>query len=384
MFLVLGGAIVLKQSQERKRVGLPSVQSGPWGDMLVWDMKIQQPEEYLGFFKLSSEGPFWNFGAASEKTVEQILLSSGCSEAEVRGLLAARIARADGDFVIQPPERLLLSMDKTTRAKLYLKLAANPKNFYQANPILVPGGDFTQLLHGQIQNPERIRGMYQRLCYDRNGYTYFSDPEIILRTLDHDPKEREAFLKFLTTIRAVMASILVKPDTDIDLPVMYWGLTTPGLRIKDLYPLFEAQKSLPGGGAIPLTSLLPEKARNQLYKTPLATTGNETPPDCHFAALSFFSSNPDPRFADTNFVAQYLANNYYEIGKPTLTGDLVLLVNSRNVLIHTGVHLAGDIVYSKNGANIGQPWVLMRERDMIGLFSTLEPVNVRYMRWNKL
>ena len=97
MFLVLGGAIVLKQSQERKRVGLPSVQSGPWGDMLVWDMKIQQPEEYLGFFKLSSEGPFWNFGAASEKTVEQILLSSGCSEAEVRGLLAARIARADGD-----------------------------------------------------------------------------------------------------------------------------------------------------------------------------------------------------------------------------------------------------------------------------------------------
>ncbi len=191
-------------------MGLPSVQSGPWGDRLVWDMKIQQPEEYLGFFKLSSEGPFWNFGAASEKTVEQILLS----------------------------------MDKTARAKLCLKLAASPKNFYRANPTLVPGGDFSQLLHGQIQNPERIRGMDQRLCCDRNGYTYLSDPEIILRTLDHDPKKRKAFLKFLTTIRAVMASILVKPDTDIDLPVMYWGLTTPGLRIKDPYPLFEAQKSL--------------------------------------------------------------------------------------------------------------------------------------------
>ena len=66
-------------------------------------------------------------------------------------------------------------------------------------------------------------------------------------------------------------------------------------------------------------------------------------------------------------VAQYLANNYYEIGKPSLTGDLVLLVNSRNVLVHTGVHLAGDVVYSKNGANLGQPWVLMREKDMISV-----------------
>jgi hypothetical protein len=61
-----------------------------------------------------------------------------------------------------------------------------------------------------------------------------------------------------------------------------------------------------------------------------------------------------------------------------------MLVNSRNVLVHTGVHLAGDIVYSKNGANIGQPWVLMREKDMVGLFSALEPVNIRYMRWNRL
>jgi hypothetical protein len=384
MFVLLSGALIWKEVQERKRVGLPGIQSGPWGDMLVWDIKIQQPEEYLGFFKLSSEGPFWNFGQASEKTVEHALSSSGCSAALVRQLLDSRVAPGNDDFVIRPPEKLLLSLDKKTRANLYLKLANNPKNFYQANPILVPGGNFTQLLHGQIQNPERIQGMYQRLCYDRNGYTYFSDPEVILRALDQDPKEREAFLKFLTTIRAVMASILVKPDTEIDLPVMYWGLATPGLRIKDLYPLFEAQKSLPGGGAVPMANLLPEKARNQLYKTPLASASQESLPDCHFAALSFFTSNPDPRFADTNFVAQYLANNYYEIGKPSLTGDLVLLVNSRNVLVHTGVHLAGDVVYSKNGANLGQPWVLMREKDMVGLFSALEPVNIRYMRWNRL
>ena len=279
MFVLLSGALLLKEIQEHKRVGLPSVQSGPWGDMLVWDIKLQQPEEYLGFFKLSSEGPFWNFGPVGAKTVDVILSSAGCSTSEIEQLLASRVTAPGDDFVIQPAEKLLLSPDAKTRSSLYLKLAANQKNFYQANPILVPGGNFKQLLHGQIRHPERIQEMYQKLCYERNGFTYFSDPEVILRKLDGDPKEREAFLKFLTTIRAVMASILVKSNTEIDLPVMYWGLPTPGLRIKDLYPLFEAQKSLPGGGAIPMANLLPEKARNQLYKTPLASAKNEALPD---------------------------------------------------------------------------------------------------------
>jgi len=384
MIVFLGTAFLVREMQEGRRVGLPSIQSGPWGEMMVWDIKIQQPEEYVGFIKLTGEGPFWNFGLASEKTVELILSAAGCSEAEVRELLASRVAQANDDFVIQPPEKLLLSLDRNTRSRLYLKLAGNKKNFYQANPILVPGGDLTQLLHGEIKNPGRIRALYQKLSYERNGFTYFSDPEIILRKLDPDPKERDAFLKFLTTIRAVSASILVKPDTPIDLPVMYWGLPTPGLRVKDLYPLFEAQKSIRGGGAVPLSTLLPEKARASLYKTPRAGSSSDIPPNCHFTALYFFSPRPDARVADPAFASQYLQQNYYEIGTPTLTGDLVLLINSRNEVVHTAVHLAGDIVYSKNGVNIAQPWVLMREHDMVGLFSALEPMRVGYMRWNQL
>ena len=100
MFVLLSGALILKEIQEHKRVGLPSVQSGPWGDMLVWDIKLQQPEEYLGFFKLSSEGPFWNFGPVGAKTVDVILSSAGCSTSEIEQLLASRVAQPGDDFVI--------------------------------------------------------------------------------------------------------------------------------------------------------------------------------------------------------------------------------------------------------------------------------------------
>lgn len=385
VLIFISGALAVKQMQEGKRVSLPSVQSGPWGDMLVWNVQIQQPEEYLGFFKPSSEGPFWNFGPVNQEEVASILSVAGFSVDQIRELLATRVpSNVHAGVVLQPSEKLLLSIDKKTRANLYLKLAANPQNFYQANPLFDHGKDMECLIKGKINHPNEILLMYEKLTYERNGYSYFSDPEIILRKLDQDPGGRAAFLKFLTTIDAVMASILVKPDSQIDLPVMYWGLPTPGLRIKDLYPLFEAQKSLPSGGAIPVSSLLPEKARESLYRTPLATTSQEAPPDCHVAALSFFSQNPDPRMNDAKYVTRYLRENYYEIGKPSLTGDLILLVNSRNILVHSGVHLAGDIVFSKNGTNIGQPWVLMHEKDMIGLFSALEPLSIRYMRWNQL
>ena len=77
MFVLRSGALLLKEIQEHKRVGLPSVQSGPWGDMLVWDIKLQQPEEYLGFFKLSSEGPFWNFGPAEERMTSTVFAPTG-------------------------------------------------------------------------------------------------------------------------------------------------------------------------------------------------------------------------------------------------------------------------------------------------------------------
>ena len=360
---------------------LPDVQSGPWGEMLVWDMQIHQPTEYVGFIKLSPKGPLWNFGQVSEDAVKEVLATSGCSPAEIKTLMAARVAQNDGAQVIQPPEELLVAISRDVRSKLYLELAKHRENAFQANPVLIDPRKLAEQLRGIASNPAPVREAIEKLSYPRNGYTYFSDPEVIWRLLGGGEQEKAKLLNFLTTIHAVMTSILVKPNTQIDMPIIYWALPMPGVRVKDLYPLFEAQKSMPKGGSIPITYLLPEPARNALYTTPLIPGGGDRPSDCLSTALLFFSPEPDPRVSNPEFAFRFVREHYYEIARPSLAGDLVLLMNDKGILVHAAVHLAGDVVYSKNGMSTSQPWVLMREKEMVGLFSALSPMRVYYMRW---
>ncbi len=65
---------------------------------------------------------------------------------------------------------------------------------------------------------------------------------------------------------------------------------------------------------------------------------------------------------------------------PGVPGDLVLLLDNQNKVIHSAVYIADDIVFTKNGINFAQPWVMMHEKDMVGHFSGLNPVRVAYFR----
>lgn len=382
VLLVLAAALFLTLHSRRKFGTAPEISSGPWGDLQVWDIRLDRPVEYVTFDKTSSEGPSWHFGLTSPEGVKSVLEESGCSEEEAKQLLKSVKMQKDGTLLLCPDDGTLLAMAPEVRSKLYLHLSRIPGNPDQASPYLVPGGDAHRLLKGKFKNWDELASLVTRLSYPRNGYVYFSDPEIVIRKLANDPAERLEFLKAISGCSAVMARLLIRPDSSIDLPLIYWGLPMPGVLLKDLRPLMEAQKQLPEGGAIPISYVLSPMARENLYKTPLPPQKGEKLPDCHWTALNFFNFHPDPRMSDLQFATQYVKDNYYEIGKPGIDCDLVLLTNAKGEIVHSAVYLAADIVYTKNGVNFGQPWVLMHEKDMVGLFSALEPVEVHYFRKN--
>jgi hypothetical protein len=358
----------------------PTIHSGPWGDLQEWDIRVEQAMEFVNFDRTSNEGPFWNFGSLTAPAVQNVLMSSGLSSEDTGKLLLNQVKNPSGAFVIKPDESILLGLDPVVRSKLYLALSQNPSNRLQNAPYFLPKGDVMQLFDKKYDSNVKASALMKKLLYVRNGYTYFSDPEVILRHIPN-PEERAEYLQSLTSQNAVLLKLLIKPDSDIDKPLNYWALTSAGVRIKDLRPLFEAQQRLPAGGSISVLYLLPPMARERLFTTPL-TPGVGTPkqPDCHWSALNFFSEIPDDRMSDNDFASSFIAQNYYEIGKAGLQGDLVLLFNERNRVIHSSVYLADDIVFTKNGVNFAQPWILMHEKDMIGYFSALEPVKVAYFR----
>lgn len=367
-----------KKIEHLKRGTSPEVNSGPWGNLQLWDIQLEQPQEYSNFLNLGSSAPVWHFGTLTGPAIHRLLVSSGVPEEEATRLLNECQAESSTRTVIKPDEKFLLGLNPEVRSKLYLQLAADPANRFQLSPYYIPKGDVEAFFNDKDPRNSKVIPLVRKLCYTRNGFTYFSDPELVLSHLDTD--ERSNFLQDLTSQSAVMMRLLIRPDTDIDKPLNYWALSMPGVLMKDLRPLFEAQQRLPEGGSISILYLLPPLAREKLFTTPLPSSGGQKLPDCHWTALNYFNETPDPRMSDNDYASRYITENYYQIAKPGVAGDLVLVLNQQDQVIHSSVYIADDVVFSKNGINYAQPWMLMRIDDMLGNFSQLAPVKVGYMR----
>jgi len=358
----------------------PEISSGPWGDLQTWDIRLEQPAEYSGFESVTAEGPFWNFGTMSDLAVRAMMVSAGLSEDDADHLLKDCRVQSLNGLVIRPDAAQLLGIKPEVRASLYRSLASIPGNRFQSIPYYVPGNDPGSFFGNDSTLSGRVLPFMRKLCYRRNGYTYFSDPEIVLSQLSSQ-EERRDFLRNLTSQRAVFMSLLVRPDSDIDKPLNYWALAMPGVLLKDLRPLFESQHELRGRGSVSILYLLPKLAREKLFTSPLPpSSGQDRLPDCHWTALNFFRSTPDPQMSDNEYAARFISENYYQVAKPGLAGDLVLLLDDHNKVIHSSVYIAGDVVFTKNGINYAQPWILMHEKDLVGTFSGLDPVKVAYFR----
>lgn len=117
--------LIENRLQHRKFETTPDIQSGPWGEMQVWDIHLEQPVEYVSFDRTGSSGPYWHFGMLQSQAVKGVLSEAGCNAEEISGLLAGQVPQKDGSFVICPPEKVLLSLNPEVRSKLYLTLAGD-------------------------------------------------------------------------------------------------------------------------------------------------------------------------------------------------------------------------------------------------------------------
>ena len=61
-------------------------------------------------------------------------------------------------------------------------------------------------------------------------------------------------------------------------------------------------------------------------------------------------------------------------------GDILLLMNEKQEVKHSAVFIADDIVFTKNGNNYRQPWMLMRIPDLLTTYPATPPMKTVYMR----
>jgi hypothetical protein len=124
------------------------------------------------------------------------------------------------------------------------------------------------------------------------------------------------------------------------------------------------------GGTLSLVYFLPAFARERLFTFPLPPKESETVKDCHWSSLNFLNKETDDRLLDNAYASKYVLNHFYPIGQPSQCGDLIFLIGSNGEVIHSAVHIAGDIAFTKNGANYAQPWILMRMEKLLKVYTT--------------
>jgi hypothetical protein len=334
----------------------------PWGELSVRDIKIKPPEEYLAFELQHITPPVWNFDGQSVDRVRQVMLSSGLTQEQVsRALAANKVTVSKSNVTVNPDNDLVMSLAPQTRAKLYHELGRNTGNEHMRFPFCYSPNEFEETFAADKISPG-VTALVKKLLYPRGNLQCFSDYELVLQQVG-SKEEQMRLLSALSSESAVMAGVRIRPDTDIEKLLGYWAWPG-GIRIKDVQPLLESLKQVPDG-RIGLVYLLPQFARQRLYTFPMPSRPGDAAMDCHWSTMNFFNEVPDDHFTDPAYTVKFLEANHYQIATPTKYGDIVLFLDGdSNNAIHSAVYLAGDLVFTKNGNNMAQPWMVMHLKDL--------------------
>lgn len=355
-----------------------SVHAGPWGDLVERNIQLERPVEYLAVEVAQPQPEVWMFKGLNSDAVKALLAKDGLSAAQVAAALAPGSVREEkSGTVLTPSADFLLSLDAATRGKLYIALAGMDVNLYIDYPYIFPADSIEPIYADPRLHPDDVK-LLKRLVYANGDARQLSDYPLLLCQIP-TVERRVAMSQSLSRQSAVFAGLHITPDTDIDKLAAYWG-NVPNVRFTDIRPLMEALKALPEGGDLRLFYLLPKFARDRLYTFPLPPQDGEPMMDCHWTTFNFSSETPDNRFADPDYVLQYIKKNYYQITAPSQYGDILLLLNDKNQIKHSAVYLADDIVFTKNGYNYRQPWMLMHIPDLLATYPAATAMKPVYMR----
>jgi hypothetical protein len=355
-----------------------SVHVGAWGELVTRDISLERPVEYLTAEVADPSPQVWVFNGLPPDAVKARLVKNGLTSAQAAAALApgAFTATATGTQ-LTPTADFLFSLDAAARAKLYPALAGAGVNLYLDYPYIFPANTIESIYADERIDPADV-ALLRRLVYPNGGAQQLADYQFLLNQIPTNER-RVALSRAMSRQSAVFAGLAIHPDTDIDKLAAYWG-GIPNVRFTDIRPLMEALKRLPEGGNLSLFYLLPKFARDRLYTFPLPPQAGEPTMDCHWTTFNFSSETPDNRFNDPTFAAQFIQKNYYQISAPGIYGDILLLMNDKNEIKHSATFLADDLVFTKNGNNYRQPWMIMRIPDLLATYPSTPPMRAIYMR----
>lgn len=349
---------------------------GPWGELQYTRIVIEPPDEFAVADYSTAKPSDWIFVGYTREQLTALWQQAGLSADQVAALEAPAVLTATPKaLVLRPPASLVLELDTPARTAIYSALASFPENPDQFEPFRFRAENAAEWLENSQLAPETIATV-QRLLYRRGNSLLFSDHNLVLPRIASNA-ERVRLVKVLARKSTLLVKLRVRPDSDVETLADYWGR---GPRRKGLRALLDSISQRREGITIDLVHLLPRFPRAHLFTYPQAPEESTPGHDCHWTSLNFFNDPPDPRFTDTAFVQRTLETEYELVTGRWQMGDILVFFRDDRTVIHSCVHIADDIVFTKNGAAEVMPWILMNLSDVIAFYPADPPLTVRAYR----
>jgi hypothetical protein len=365
---LVGATTAAAETSQPLNVQVPyHTKSGPWGRLQCYKFYLEAPENLTAKFKLPSPISRWSVPRSLLGELPEIFSQAGLKQEFIKSLLdPARMTLTEKMAYLFPKEEDLEDMTSESRTAVYGMLAKYPGNEFHQYPIFFLTPTVAEWAEGSGL-PEHIIETLHHYAYYRGGTLAFSDAPVLMRVSRSEAEARLVTQK-LTRIQTVFARLEVDSSTDIPTVLNYWSMGL-GLRRKELEPLLTALTHTQGVQHLDLLHLLPPLSRKYLYSYPgsdLAMMGRL--PDCHWATLNFFNAAAEQHYLDERLATTAILENFDRVNPPYRFGDVLMFVTPDEYARHSCNYVADDLVYTKNGSSLMQPFMLMHLSDLSRLY----------------
>ncbi|MEM7015605.1 MAG: hypothetical protein AAF585_29445, partial [Verrucomicrobiota bacterium] len=324
----------------------------------------------------------WTFENLNRAGAEEMLRESGLTEELIDLSNAADLwSETPLGVKLTPPDALIIGMTPKMRAALYQQLLNKPEGQLLDRTYGIDGGDF-----GAIAKdiPPEIVELVQKLSYKMSDLMEISDTPYLMSQIE-DPIMRRRVIRALARTRSIVPRLRVDSSADIDALSAYWSGPRP---LTSIHSLLASVRDSQQTDHIDLMYLLPPFPRKYLGTyTNFQDLLYTEQPDCFWTARNFFESEPIQRIHDNLPEEYYLEpEKFTKVANkaPFHFGDLFVVRDPRrDAFVHAYVHIADDLVFTKNGTSTLTPWIIMRRDDMLERYSHFKPFEVHVYRWNR-
>ena len=363
-------------SEWLRKSELQDLPSGPWGRLKAYDVLLAPSRELLQNIAPPSPVPQWIFAGLSRREIDRVLTEVPMSDetrSDLRDVFSAAVAGPGDRLEVHPSIELVLATPAAVRERLFGHLVHGSM-----------AGDYAQLVSLPTQLdaptwfepgllPATARELVLRLVYRRDGGLALSDFGALYHALV-DTSQRVAVLRALYR-RPALIVLMDRPESAADVPglVNYWRQDQP-LSLSRMLEAFEQADDM---HYLDIVHLLPPLAR-EMVNTHLIASADTPTPSCYWTALNFMAERPSPlllvtgRQTDTQgeLAWQRLQEDYELVETVPRFGDVIAYRRDIDgFLLHVCSYVAADVVYTKNGFGLSNPWCMMRLAEVDRLYA---------------